>query len=134
MKRSEYEAHVADTPDPVLNPRGFTLTAQPPADRNDATPSAVYEADPGEFQRQLPRLASRYGDLSAVSCIDLFVRWDPATQHLTTELEGFDLAELARMADQPWAPTQGTLRDQLVTLATTLSRVLTRLSAAPGLE
>ena len=45
MRREDFEDLVRHYLDPELIPRGFRLTPQPPADGNDDTPAAVYEAD-----------------------------------------------------------------------------------------
>jgi hypothetical protein len=57
MRRGDFEALVRQHLDRELGPRGFRLTPQPPADWDDPQPCAVYEAEPGDFNRRYPALA-----------------------------------------------------------------------------
>jgi hypothetical protein len=96
MKRGEFEQVTRDHLDNVLNPRGFTLTAQPPEDVEDAQPAAVYEARPQDFVRRYPTLGEGMLDQP---CIDLWIKQDRMTGSLTCELEGVALVALLEGAD-----------------------------------
>jgi hypothetical protein len=127
MKRSTFEGLVAGALDAVLTPYGFSLTAQPPADVREAAPVAIFEADPVTFQERLPGLADRFADLSAVSCIDLTVRWERGLSLLSAEIEGFDLTELGAITDVAVPTGESPLDLQLKTLRATLTDILARL-------
>lgn len=93
MRRGDFEDLVRRHLDGVLEPRGFRLTPQAPADVEVSEPAAVYEAAPTDFARRYPRLASVPNE---VPCIDLWVRLDIPSQRIGCELEGASIEE--RMA------------------------------------
>ncbi|HYM96430.1 MAG TPA: hypothetical protein VET26_03945 [Candidatus Sulfotelmatobacter sp.] len=72
MRRGDFEELVRRHLDGVLEPRGFSLTPQPPADYNDDRPHAVFEDHLDDFNRRYPLLAVEGG----APCIDLWVELD----------------------------------------------------------
>lgn len=82
--------------DPVLNPRGFRLTAQSGfgVGRNGIPySSAVYEAEPKDFARRYPRLGEPMSHDPHYPCIDFWVKQDEETHEIFAELEGYTLIE-----------------------------------------
>src|SRR3984893_19394841 len=91
MRRGDFEGLVRRYLDGELEPRGFTLTPQPPADCDDGQPRAVYEAKPDDFNRRYPILAAS-GD---APCIDLWVELESTTGRISAALEGPSVEEVA---------------------------------------
>ena len=89
MRRGDFEDLVRRHLDGELVPRGFALTPQPPADWDDAQPRAVYEAEPADFNRRHPALAS-----DDPTCIDLWVELDPTTGRISGALNGPSIQEV----------------------------------------
>lgn len=133
MKRSDFESQVAGRLGAVLDPYGFRLTPQPPAHLHDATPRAIFETDPVDFQRRLPGLAAQMGSLHAVSCIDLTITWAESTGALDVDLEGFDLVDLLSMTGGSGPPSivGRSLDEQLDSAAALLRGCLQHLSRHP---
>jgi hypothetical protein len=93
VRRGDFELLVQRYLDPALLPRGFSLTAQPPADVHDKQPSAVYEAETKDFARRFPRLA---GSLSDAPCVDFWVHLNLTSGRISSELEGPSLDDVMR--------------------------------------
>jgi len=123
MRRGEFERLVQRHLDHVLLPRGFRLTPQPPADVMDEQPSAVYEADPGDFARRFPRLA---GGLSDAPCVDFWVHLNPNSGRISSELEGPSLeVVMGRLGMSDWGNMENADLDaQLDQLAKSIAAVL----------
>jgi hypothetical protein len=89
MRRGDFEDVVRRHLDEELVSRGFALTPQQPADWDDAQPHAVYEADPADFNRRFPALAS-----DDPRCIDLWVQLDPKAGRISASLNGPSIDEV----------------------------------------
>lgn len=92
MRRGDFEDLVRRHLDAELNPRGFRLIPQPPADWDDEKPAVVYEANPNDFGERYPTVVG--GALGNAPCVDLWIRFDPTTGLITSELEWLSLEEL----------------------------------------
>ena len=124
MRRGDFEGLVRRYLDGELEPRGFTLTPQPPADCDDGQPRAVYEAKPDDFNRRYPILAAS-GD---APCIDLWVELEPTTGRISAALEGPSVQEVADrlgLARRPASSAPNAdLAAQLTDLAERLAELL----------
>jgi hypothetical protein len=89
----------------------------------DEQPSAVYEADPGDFARRFPRLA---GDLSDAPCVDFWVHLNPNSGKISSELEGPSLeVVMGRLGMSDWGNIENAdLEAQLDRLAKSIAAVL----------
>jgi hypothetical protein len=99
MRRGDFENLLRGALDSDLNPRGFHLTPQAPADFIDDTPWAVYEADPNEYGERYPRLDSR--DTGNTICVDLRFHLNRSTGRITSDLDGTSLDDIATQFGLP---------------------------------
>lgn len=123
MRRGDFENLVRSHLDGELEPRGFTLTPQPPADWDDEQPHAVYEAEPADFNARYPALA--VGD--DARCIDLWVELDPSTGRISSTLEGPSVEEVTQRLGLTRPPTTGPPTTNLGLQLTDLSARLAEL-------
>jgi hypothetical protein len=134
MRRSDFEDLVRRHLDRALLPRGFALTPQPPADRDDDEPHAVYEARSDDFNRRYPALAVR----GEPGCIDVWVVLDPKTGRITTTLNGPSLEVVMARLSLPRPPTPDPpapdLAVQLTDLSPRLAHVLDAASGTSDIE
>jgi hypothetical protein len=133
MWRAEFEDRVRQGLSPVLTPRGFTLTPQ--GDVDELEPSAVFEADPGEFGHTYPGFRQMAENLAG-SCIDLWVHFRAVTGTIRCELEARDLGEAYReLGHEPprGLPREvpGDLETQLEAWAPALSQLLDTAARQP---
>jgi hypothetical protein len=123
MRRGDFENLVRRHLDGDLVPRGFHLTPQPPADWDDKQPRAVYEAEPADFNRRYPALAS-----DDPFCIDLWVELDPNTGTIKTALNGPSIEDVTERLGLTRPPTSGPpntdLGLQLTDLSARLAEIL----------
>ena len=131
MRRGDFEDLVRRHLDGELVPRGFALTPQPPADWDDAQPRAVYEAEPADFNRRHPALAS-----DDPTCIDLWVELDPTTGRISGALNGPSIQEVTERLGLTTPPTSDPpntdLALQLADLSARLAEVLDAAKRLPG--
>jgi hypothetical protein len=123
MRRGDFEDIVRRHLDGELEPRGFKLTPQPPADWDDQRPLAVYEAEPGDFNQRYPALAF---DADA-RCVDLWVQLDPATTRISSSLSGPSIEEVTERLGLTRPPTSGPPSTDLGLQLTDLSARLAEL-------
>src|ERR1700736_3134016 len=123
MRRGDFEGLVRRHLDSTLDPRGFTLTPQPPADVDDEQPHAVYEAKPDDFNRRYPTLAIG-GD---PPCIDLWVELDLGTGRISAALNGPSVQEVTERLGLSRPPTFGPADTDLALQLTDLSARLAEL-------
>ena len=129
MRRGDFENLLRRLLDTELNPRGFALTPQAPADFVDERLSAVFEADPDEFGERYPALDGRAS--GNTMCVDLWFHVDGSTGKLTSDLDGTSLDALLNRfhlpprAQSPQSPES--LESQVTAL---LAQILAILEAA----
>jgi hypothetical protein len=131
VRRGDFEDLVRRHLDGELVPRGFALTPQPPADWDDAQPRAVYEAEPADFNRRHPALAS-----DDATCIDLWVELDPTTGRISGALNGPSIEEVTQRLGLTRPPTSvppnTDLAQQLADLSARLAELLDAAKRRPG--
>jgi hypothetical protein len=92
MRRGDFENLLRRLLDKELNPRGFALTPQAPADFIGEKQAAVYEANPDQFGERYPALDQRA--TGNTICVDLWFHFDESTGSVTSDLDGTSLDAL----------------------------------------